>query len=157
MTKQAADDDQALSLKLLVVLSKTYKSLMDKAAKDVKNYELTPSEFGILEVLSTKGKIPIQQIREKILITSGTMTYNLDKLEKKGLVERTPCLEDRRVVYADLTVAGKEMIDRIFPQHAESIQQIMNGLSPAQKQATIELLKLLGKGVHEYDNIIQNY
>ncbi|MEK3912162.1 MarR family winged helix-turn-helix transcriptional regulator [Paenibacillus sp. FSL H7-0331] len=157
MTKQPADDDQALSLKLLVVLSKTYKSLMDKAAKDIKNYELTPSEFGILEVLSTKGKIPIQQIGEKILITSGTMTYNLDKLEKKGLVERIPCLEDRRVVYADLTVAGKEMIDRIFPQHAESIQQIMNGLSQAQKQETIELLKLLGKGVHEYDNIIQNY
>jgi MarR family 2-MHQ and catechol resistance regulon transcriptional repressor len=157
MTKQAADDDQALSLKLLVVLSKTYKSLMDKAAKDIKNYELTPSEFGILEVLSTKGKIPIQQIGEKILITSGTMTYNLDKLEKKGLVERIPCLEDRRVVYADLTVAGKEMIDRIFPQHAESIQQIMSGLSQAQKQETIELLKLLGKGVHEYDNIIQNY
>ncbi|MCU6791999.1 MarR family transcriptional regulator [Paenibacillus sp. WQ 127069] len=157
MTKQSADDDQALSLKLLVVLSKTYKSLMDKAAKDIKNYELTPSEFGILEVLSTKGKIPIQQIGEKILITSGTMTYNLDKLEKKGLVERIPCLEDRRVVYADLTVAGKEMINRIFPQHAESIQQIMNGLSQAQKQETIELLKLLGKGVHEYDNNIQNY
>ncbi|MEK3719312.1 MarR family winged helix-turn-helix transcriptional regulator [Paenibacillus sp. FSL H8-0034] len=157
MTKQAADDDQALSLKLLVVLSKTYKSLMDKAAKDIKNYELTPSEFGILEVLSTKGKIPIQQIGEKILITSGTMTYNLDKLEKKGLVERIPCLEDRRVVYADLTVAGKEMMDRIFPQHAESIQQIMNGLSPAQKQETIVLLKLLGKGVHEYDNNIQDH
>lgn len=147
MTKQAANDDQSLSLKLLVVLSKTYKSLMDKAAKDIKNYELTPSEFGILEVLSTKGKIPIQQIGEKILITSGTMTYNLDKLEKKGLVERIPCLEDRRVVYANLTVAGKELIDRIFPQHAESIQQIMNGLSQAQKQETIELLKLLGKGV----------
>ncbi|SFL98728.1 transcriptional regulator, MarR family [Paenibacillus sp. 1_12] len=147
MTKQTEPDDQTLSLKLLVVLSKTYKSIMDKAAKDIKNYELTPSEFGILEVLYTKGKIPIQQIGEKILITSGTMTYNLDKLEKKQLVIRIPCQEDRRVVYAELTSAGKEMFDRIFPLHAGSIQQMMNGLSSSQKQEAIELLKQLGKGV----------
>lgn len=152
MTPPTFNEDDTLSLKLIVVLSKAYKSVMDKAARDIKNYGLSPSEFGILEVLYTKGKIPIQKIGEKILITSGTMTYNLDKLEKRGLVTRIPCQEDRRVVFADLTAAGKELLERIFPQHAANMNQIMTGLTPAQKQETIELLKLLGKGVLTNDN-----
>ncbi|MFD0673245.1 MarR family winged helix-turn-helix transcriptional regulator [Cohnella sp. GCM10027633] len=144
-----AGDDQSLSLKLLVVLSKAYKSVMDKAAKDVRNYGLSLSEFGILEVLYAKGQIPIQQIGGKVLVTSGTMTYNIDKLERKGLVRRLPCAEDRRVVNADLTDAGRGLLDGIFPRHARSIEGIMQGLSQEQKEQAIALLKLLGKGAKE--------
>lgn len=146
-------DDPNLSLKLLVVLSKAYRSVMDKAVKDIKKWGLSPSEFGILEVLHAKGKIPIQQIGEKILITSGTMTYNIDKLEKKELLKRIPCEDDRRVVFAELTAKGKQFIEDIFPQHAASIHKLMDGLTDSQKQETIKLIKLLGKGVHEHDNI----
>lgn len=144
-----ASEDQAQALKLLVVLSKAYKSVMDRAAKDVRNYGLSLSEFGILEVLYAKGQIPIQQIGGKVLVTSGTMTYNVDKLERKGLVRRIPCAEDRRVVNADLTGAGRELLDRIFPQHARGIGKIMQGLTPEQQEQAIALLKLLGKGAKE--------
>ncbi|MFC5531198.1 MarR family winged helix-turn-helix transcriptional regulator [Cohnella yongneupensis] len=142
-------EDQALSLKLLVVLSKAYKSVMDKAARDVKNYDLSLSEFGILEVLYAKGQIPIQQIGGKVLVTSGTMTYNIDKLEQKGFVKRIPCPTDRRVINASLTDAGQSLLDRIFPLHAQGIERIMQGLTTEQKQQAIELLKWLGKGAKQ--------
>ncbi|MCD9020292.1 MarR family winged helix-turn-helix transcriptional regulator [Cohnella silvisoli] len=146
------DVDVQTSLKLLIVLSKAYKSIMDKAVKDIKNYGLSASEFGIMDVLHKKGKIPIQQIGGKILITSGTMTFNIDKLENKGLIRRIPSTEDRRVIHAEITEAGEELFTRIFPQHASSIHGMMNVLTTDQKLEAIALLKLLGKGAHSYDN-----
>nr|WP_240762926.1 MarR family transcriptional regulator [Paenibacillus thalictri] len=140
----------------MVVLSKAYKSVMEKAAKDIKRYGMSPSEFGILEVLYTKGKIPIQKIGEKILISSGTMTYNVDKLEKRGLVARIPCQEDRRVVYAELTDDGRQLFERIFPQHAAEVNHIFSGLTAEQKLEAIEMLKIIGKGVHIDDRNISD-
>lgn len=143
------DDVQAASLKLFVVLSKAYKTVMDRAVKDMKQYGLPPSEFMVLELLYTKGKIPLQQIGEKILITSGSITYNIDKLEKKGLLKRVPCLEDRRVIYAEMTAAGNELFDRIFPDHSDTIHSLMKALSLDEKKVMIDLLKKLGKGVED--------
>ncbi|MDB5056290.1 MAG: MarR family transcriptional regulator [Bacilli bacterium] len=143
------DDDKASSLKLFVVLSKAYKTVMERAIKDMKQYGLSSSEFMVLELLFTKGRIPLQQIGEKILITSGSITYNIDKLEKKEFLKRVPCKEDRRVIYAEITEAGNEFFSRIFPQHASTIHSLLKGVSPDEKQAAIELIKKLGKGAEE--------
>src|SRR6476620_3325154 len=110
-----AELEQTASLKLFVVLSKAYKTIMDRAIKDMKQQGMSPSEFTVLEVLYSKGKFPLQQIGDKILVTSGSVTYNIDKLEKKGLLKRVPCEQDRRVIYAEITEAGTELFDRIFP------------------------------------------
>src|SRR5437879_4548478 len=101
-------DQQDLSLKLFVVLSKSYKVIMDEALKDMKKYGLSATEFMIVELLYHKGKFPLQQIGDKVLITSGSITYNIDKLEKKGLLKRVPCPDDRRVTYAEITPHGEE-------------------------------------------------
>ena len=138
--------DEELSLKLFVVLSKAYKSLMDSAAKDIRTYGLSPSEFAIMEALYSKGRYPIQQIGEAILLTSGSMTYNIDKLENKGLLRRVLCQDDRRVVHAEMTEAGEKLFDHIFPKHRTYIHEVMTGLSSEQKAEAILLLKLLGKG-----------
>ncbi|WP_159885717.1 MarR family winged helix-turn-helix transcriptional regulator [Paenibacillus puerhi] len=145
------DEDHAASLKAFVVLSKAYKTVMDRAVKDMKQYGLSPSEFMILEVLYTKGRIPLQQIGEKVLVTSGSITYNVDKLEKKGFLKRIPCEEDRRVIYADITAKGREQFDLIFPKHTSTIHSLARGLSLEEKREVIELLKKWGKGA-EHDN-----
>ncbi|MFB9330193.1 MarR family winged helix-turn-helix transcriptional regulator [Paenibacillus aurantiacus] len=138
--------EQAESLKLFVVLSKAYKTLMDQAMKDMKQHQLSPSEFTILEVLYNKGRIPLQQIGSKILVTSGSVTYNIDKLENRGLLKRVPCPDDRRVTFAEITEAGTELFDRIFPPHADVIHSLTAGLSGEEKRLATDLLKKLGKG-----------
>ena len=146
-TGGAAERDQESSLKLFVVLSKAYKSLMDHAVKDMKSHGLASAEFMVLEVLYHRTRIPLQQIGEKILVTSGSITYNIDKLEKKGLLKRVPCDDDRRVTYAEITEAGRELFDDIFPRHVSSIHSLMGGLNSEEKEQAIQLLKKLGKGV----------
>jgi MarR family 2-MHQ and catechol resistance regulon transcriptional repressor len=139
--------EQDVSLKLFVVLSKAYNAMMEQAVKDMKRHGLSPSEFMVLEVLYSKGRVPLQQIGEKILVTSGSVTYNIDKLEKKGFLKRVPCAEDRRVIFAEMTPTGKELFDQIFPEHRAVVHTVMTGLTLNEKEQAMELLKKLGKGV----------
>lgn len=149
---EAKDKDKLASLKLFIVLSKAYKSVMDLAVKDMKKHGFSPTEFTMLEVLYHKGRIPLQQIGQKILITSGSVTYNIDKLEAKGLLQRVPCEEDRRVIYAEITSKGEQLLDRLFPKHEDYIHTLMNVLSLDEKLETIQLLKRLGTGYANDDS-----
>ena len=137
-------NNQELSLKLFVVLSKAYKSIMDRAVKDMKRLGLSESEFTVLELLYHKGKFPLQRIGERMLVTSGGITYTIDKLEKKGLLQRVGCPDDRRVTYAEITEAGRELMDEVFPAHAAFIESMLQHLTTEDKQTAIALIKKMG-------------
>lgn len=137
-------NDRDQSLKLFVVLSKAYKVVMEHAVKDMKRNGLSATEFTVLELLYHKGRTPLQPIGDKILVTSGSITYTVDKLEQKGLLKRVECTEDRRVTYAEITTSGMELFDQIFPAHAELVESLMGGLTAEEKQIAITLLKKLG-------------
>jgi len=129
------------ALRLYIVLTRTYKTLLDMDQRNISSYGLNTTEFGVLELLYNKGPHPLQQIGDRILITSGTITYVVDKLEKKGLIIRRPCDKDRRIVYAELTEAGHNKISEILPDHYKALANSLNGLNPAEKEQAIELLK----------------
>src|SRR5690625_2497396 len=98
--------DKDLSLKLFVVLTRALESVKRRVEEDIKNLELNITEFAVLELIYNKGDQPIQKIGEKVLIASSSITYVVDKLEKKNLIRRKPCLKDRRVTYATITTEG---------------------------------------------------
>jgi MarR family 2-MHQ and catechol resistance regulon transcriptional repressor len=137
------------SLKLFVVLSRAFRSIGDQANKSIQRFNLNPTEFAVLELLFHKGDTPLQQIGGKILIASGSITYVVDKLEKKGLLERKQCSKDRRVTYAALTESGSKFMEEIFPQHEQFVHEIQSGLKLEEKEELITLLKKLGYGVKE--------
>ena len=137
-------NNEDLSLKLFVVLSRAVQSVTKRVEEDIKRYGLNPTEFAVLELLFNKGDQPIQKIGEKILLASSSITYVVDKLEKKQLLVRKPCPKDRRVTFASITSEGAELLNNIFPQHKEAIQQIFGGLDPNEKEKMIEQLKKLG-------------
>ncbi|MGG0939779.1 MULTISPECIES: MarR family winged helix-turn-helix transcriptional regulator [Brevibacillus] len=143
MKKDDGHPDE-LSLKLFVILSRAYRSISDFVTDDMKRYGLNPSEFMVLELLYHKGEQPIQHIGKKVLLASGSMTYVIDKLESKQLLERKSSQEDRRVIYASITKAGKQLMDEIFPQHRAAIEKLFKGLTAEQKDTMIQLLKETG-------------
>lgn len=143
MKKDDGHPDE-LSLKLFVILSRAYRSISDFVTEDMKRYGLNPSEFMVLELLYHKGEQPIQHIGKKVLLASGSMTYVIDKLESKQLLERKSSQEDRRVIYASITKAGKQLMDEIFPQHRAAIEKLFKGLTAEQKDTMIQLLKETG-------------
>jgi MarR family transcriptional regulator, 2-MHQ and catechol-resistance regulon repressor len=132
------------ALKLFVVLNRAARAVSAAAADDVARHGLTLAEFGTLEALYHKGPLLVGELQRAVLRSSGGMTYMVDRLVDKGLVQRRPCAEDRRALYAELTGEGSALMDRIFPAHAAAIERAMSGLGAADQERAIGLLKRLG-------------
>jgi MarR family 2-MHQ and catechol resistance regulon transcriptional repressor len=144
-----SDRKQEAALKLWVVLARAYNAVSARLSEDVARHDLTPTEFAILEVLYHKGPLLLGEVQRKILVTSGGITYLVDRLVEKGLVKREECAEDRRARYAVLTPAGSALIRKIFPQHAMAIERAVSGLSTAEQREAVQLLKKLGLAAAE--------
>lgn len=139
-----SDRKQEAALKLWVVLARAYNAVSARLSEDIARHDLTPTEFAILEVLYHKGPLLLGEVQRKILVTSGGITYLVDRLVEKGLVKREECAEDRRARYAVLTPAGSALIRKIFPQHAMAIERAVSGLSTTEQREAVLLLKRLG-------------
>jgi MarR family 2-MHQ and catechol resistance regulon transcriptional repressor len=138
------DRKQETALKLWVVLAKAFDAVLKHVEADVANYDLTATEFGILEALHHKGPMLLGEIQRKMLVTSGGITYLVDRLVEKGFVKREPCEDDRRARYAVLTASGTALIRKSFPTHATRIEQLMAGLTAAEQREATALLRKLG-------------
>jgi MarR family 2-MHQ and catechol resistance regulon transcriptional repressor len=141
-TERALAADPAL--KLWVVLARAYAAIQRHVDHDIAQHGLTTTEFGILEALHHKGPLLLGEIQRKVLVTSGGITYLVDRLTEKGLVKREACPNDRRARYAVLTTAGERLIRKIFPAHAERIRQSMAGLDGREQAQALALLRQLG-------------
>lgn len=135
------------ALKLFIVLTRASKVIIEEANKQIEKSGVNPTEFAVLELLYHRGDQPIQKIGQKILLRSGSMTYVVDKLEKKGFLKRVYCETDKRVTYISITEKGKKLIEGIFPEHEEKISSLMSGLDEDEKEVAIKLLRKLGVSV----------
>lgn len=136
--------EEELSLKLFIVLTRALQSIKARVEEDIRKSGLNPTEFAVLELIYSKGDQPIQKIGEKVLIASSSITYVVDKLEKKNLLTRIPCPKDRRVTHASITTDGTELMNEIFPPHKKAIKEIFSGLDIEEKEKLIIQLKKLG-------------
>ncbi len=140
----ASDAATATALKLWVTLARAYQATAELARLDIARHGLTPAEFAVLEALHSKGPLLLGEVQRKALVSSGGVTFLIDRLEKKGLVERQSCPGDRRARYAALTSAGAAVMRRVFPLHANAIRAAMDGLSASDQRAATALLRRLG-------------
>jgi MarR family transcriptional regulator, 2-MHQ and catechol-resistance regulon repressor len=145
------DEQSQLDLRLIRVWLKASKSITENILKDIESHDITRENFMILELLYSKGPLPVQKISEILSIPSGSITYVVDKLEKKGLVERQPNPNDRRASNVVLTEEGRALFDEIFPKHVATISQNLSFISNDEKEQLIDLLKRIGMGAQSLD------
>ncbi len=110
---------------------------------------LLVSEFAILEALLHKGPLPINTIGEKVLLTSGSMTAAVNRLENKGLVERIQDAVDGRRFLVHLTSQGREVIQRAFDIHTRNLETILEPFSEQERSELATLLKKLGRSAEQ--------
>jgi MarR family 2-MHQ and catechol resistance regulon transcriptional repressor len=150
MSKRILPDDPAIppetqsALKLWVVLSRAHASISSHAVAHAADHGLSLTEFAILEALYHRGRMVLGEIQRRILVSSGGITFLVDRLAEKGLVVRQECPEDRRAKYVALTREGTRLIRDLFPFHARTLAQAMRGLTEAQQEEAIQLLRTLG-------------
>ncbi len=104
-------------MKVLRPLVETYFALLDKGASHIRSLGLTGSQFDVIATLGDTEGMMCKELSEKTLVTKGTLTGVLDRLEKKSLVERIPSREDRRCFIIRLTTKGDDLFRKVFPAH----------------------------------------
>jgi len=124
-----------------LVLMQTSKAVQERVRLELIKYNLSITEFSVLEVLYHMEKQTIQQIGNRVLISSGSMTYVIDKLEQRGLLIRSACSDDRRVIHVTLTDDGHELIEKIMPKHQELVNYMLGSLNNDEAKILVKLLK----------------
>jgi MarR family transcriptional regulator, 2-MHQ and catechol-resistance regulon repressor len=124
---------------------KAYRSLAQLDAGGIASSELGRSDFAVLEILLHKGSLPVNTIGRQVMLTSGSITTAVDRLEEKQLVRRQACPNDRRVTYVTLTTTGRTLIRQVFKIHANRLEIAFEPLSETERSTLATLLKKLGK------------
>jgi MarR family 2-MHQ and catechol resistance regulon transcriptional repressor len=125
----------------------TSKAIQERIRDEMTKYNLSITEFSVLEVLFYQGKQTIQQIGNRILISSGSMTYVIDKLEQKGIIKRNDCREDRRVIHITLTAEGMEMLENIMPKYQDIVDSIFGDLTDDESELLVNSLNKVSNRV----------
>ncbi len=113
-------------------------------------HDLESWEFDVLATLLRNGdphQLTAGQLLESTMITSGAMTNRIDRLEKRGFVERVKNPADGRQVLVTLTAEGRRTVDAALVDHAANELDILAALSPAQRTQLIKLLRTLDRGL----------
>ncbi|MEI0604018.1 MarR family winged helix-turn-helix transcriptional regulator [Brachyspira alvinipulli] len=133
------------SLKLVVVLSKAHNAYIKKVKANIKSLGFSGSEFGALEYLyNKKSVVSVQELSEKILLTTATTAYTIEKLIKRGYISKKEGSFDKRFVEISLTKSGKKIMQDLFPIHSSFLEKL-NPLTEKESEELIVLLKKLGK------------
>jgi MarR family 2-MHQ and catechol resistance regulon transcriptional repressor len=130
---------------LWLVLWKAYSAVREYALRDISSRSLGISDFAILELLLHKGPAPVNDIGARVMLTSGSITTAIDRLERRRLVERRAHPEDRRARLVCLTASGRKFIQEAFARHAAVMNGLGSVLTARERAEAVRLLKKLGR------------
>lgn len=130
---------------VFLVLWKAAHAVQSYAEKSISGLGMGSSDFAALEALLHKGPLPVNEIGRKVLLTSGSITVAVDRLETKGLVERRAHGTDRRARIVHLTKEGRKLITHVYGVHAADMERLASAsLTKAERKTLIGLLKKIG-------------
>src|SRR6266481_6383256 len=130
---------------VFLVLWKAANAVHAFAEESISELEMCASDFAVLEALLHKGPLPVNEIGKKVLLTSGSITVAVDRLEAKKLVERRTHGTDRRARIVHLTKEGRKVITRAYAGHAADMERLASAsLTRAERKTLIGLLKKIG-------------
>lgn len=111
--------------------------------RHVESLGLTPAQFDVLATLGDTPGMTCKELGEGTLITKGTLTGVLDRLESKGLIHRCRGAADSRQVHVSLTPEGEEVFKATFQPHIDFMAQYWDRM-PQDRQAQLtDLLREL--------------
>lgn len=128
-------------------LARTGALVQKQLAVVFAEYELSHWEFDVLATLRRSGqpyRLSPTALFSSLMLSSGTMTRQLQQLESRGLIERLPNPADARSMLVQLSSSGFSMIEKVIAAHAENQHRILQGLDPeACRQLDAGLKQLL--------------
>ena len=132
------------ALDAYIKLARAAESVSLRINDHLRDYNLTISQFGVLEALFHLGPMQVGELGSKILKSSGNMTLVIDNLEKNGLVTRARREDDRRRIDVHLTDKGQALVSGVLPRHVDGVVAAFAALEPEQLATLATLCRQLG-------------
>ena len=124
---------------------------LDRARKQAfEAHDLETWEFDVLAALRRAGEpydLSPGRLVAETLVTSGTMTNRVDRLESRGLVERRPDPNDRRGVLVSLTASGRATVDAALDELLDREREILEPLGIDEATRLADALRLLARSL----------
>src|SRR6201989_3086580 len=128
-----------------LIMLKAWRSMSRYLLPALLEEGLGESDFRVLEVLLHKGPMPVNAIGPKVDLNPGSVSVAVDRLYKKGLVNRVESESDRRVRTVSLTAKGRRVFVPIFRQHAALVKRAFQYVSPEEQRQMEEVLEKIAR------------
>lgn len=134
---------------LWLALWKVARDVERVASRDIARLGLCRTDFAVLELLLNRGPARVNLIAEGVMLTSGSMTSAVDRLEARGLVRREPDVRDARARVVEITEAGRALIGPAYADHAATMERAFAALAETERDQLLRLLLKLRRGLAE--------
>ena len=133
-----------LAHRALQALLRAESAVRRALAAELEREGVSAAGFSALVVLTTAGgSLELRILRRRLGWSKACATEVIDTLEARGLASRRRLTEDRRAVAVDLTPAGRELVERLFPEHASRVSRAFGALDDLEKRSLAELCRKL--------------
>jgi DNA-binding MarR family transcriptional regulator len=133
-----------LAHRALDALLRAESAVRRRLSADLEREGLSASGFTVLTVLATAGgELELRALRHRLRTSKANATEVVSTLSARGLVERTRLRHDRRAASVALTALGREVVDRLFPEHTERVTAAFAALDEEEKRQLNELCRKL--------------
>jgi MarR family 2-MHQ and catechol resistance regulon transcriptional repressor len=128
-------------LMLVKELVQAYQAFEVYSGAHIKEMGLTTTQFDILATLGNQPPMTCKELGEKTLVSKGTMTGVLERLEAKGLIEKFMNVEDGRSYKIGLSKSGDKLFKKVFPEHVEYLGKAFGNLNKKELKQAVTVLK----------------
>ncbi len=118
-------------------LVEAYSAFWLEDSRHIRSLGLTPPQFDVVATLGNTGGLTCAELSRATLVTKGTLTGVLDRLQTKGLIERRPEASDRRRVRIRLTSRGEAVFRKTFPAHLAHIRPFFERALTRRRAASL--------------------
>ena len=133
-----------LAHRALDSLLRAESSVRRRLSSDLEREGLSASGFSVLVVLTTAGgELPLRSLRHRLRTSKANATEVVTTLEARGFVRRTRLPEDRRAAVVALTLAGRDLVETLFPEHTARVGQAFAMLDDDEKRFLAEVCRKL--------------
>ena len=133
-TKHKGTPEEILALDVYIKLQRASETVMSRTTTHLQNYDLTVSQFAVLEALFHLGVLSQRDLAKKLLQTTGNISTVLKKLEKQGLIARQRNPQDNRYMQVSITDSGEKVLNQCFSPHVGGIVEEMSILTPEEQK-----------------------
>jgi MarR family transcriptional regulator, organic hydroperoxide resistance regulator len=132
-------------------LQRTADALARRAARLLKPFGLSPTQYNVLRILRGAGEkgLACREIGERMITNDPDLTRLLDRMEARGMISRARSAMDRRVIHTRITASGLQALKKLDGAVGEQTRRLMQSLGPTRLRALTRMLDVLRAGLAE--------